>query len=312
MQAVVETAMNLSVVTLAALLFAGPQAEAPDDLESAYTNLKQAEASNDAVKVKELAAQTCALARKVASEPAPDSEDATEAWKQKVAHAKDVEHYTEYALYAVAIKAQPATTVDLLAALEQQNPKSSYLNNAYGSYIYALHQSGQASKITPLAEKGIANFPNNDDLLLVLADSALTRKQNDRALSYSERLINVLTNRPKPEAVPAAEWERKKTASLGRAYWIAGMIQADKRQFYEADKDLRAALPLVKSNEMMYSNALFQLGVANYQLAMMTRNKVQLNDAINFSEQVSKMNSPLAQQAWRNVQAMKAEAVKLR
>ncbi len=295
--------MNLSVVTLAALLFAGPQAGAPDDLESAYQNLKQAEASNDAVKVKELAAQTCALARKVASEPAPDStdEEATAAWKQQVAHAKDVDKYSEYALYAVAVKAQPATTVELLAALELQNPKSSYLNTAYANYIYALQQTGAAAKIVPLAEKAIANFPNNDDLLLVLADSSLSRKQTDRALGYAQRAITVLNGR-KPE----------KSASLGRAYWIAGIIQADKTHYFEADKNLRAALPLIKGNDTMLSNALFQLGVANYQLAMMTRNKVQLNDAINFSEQVAKMNSPLAQQAWRNVQAMKAEAVKLR
>jgi tetratricopeptide (TPR) repeat protein len=303
MLAVVETAMNLSVVTLAALLFAGPQlAEAPDDLESSYQNLKQAEASNDAVKVKELAAQTCALARKVASEPAPDSEDAMEAWKQKVAHAKDVDKYSEYALYAVAIKAQPATTIELLTALEQQNPKSQYLDSAYANYIYALHQTGAAAKIVPLAEKAIVNFPNNPDLLLVLADSSLTRKQNDRALAYSQKLIGVLSARPRPE----------KSASLGRAYWISGMILADKTRYFDADKSLRAALPLIKGNEVMYSNALFQLGVANYQLATMTHNKVQLNEAIQFSEEVSKMNSPLAQQAWRNVQAMKAEAVKIR
>lgn len=304
--------MNLSVVTLAALLFAGPQTEAPDDLESAYQNLKQAEASNDAVKVKELAAQTCALARKVASEPAPDSEDAMAAWKQKVAHAKDVEKYSEYALYAVAVKAQPATMIELLAALEQENPKSQYLDAAYGNYLYALHQTGEAAKIVPLAEKGIVNLPNNEDLLLVLADNALSRKQADRALGYSQRLITVLNNHSKPEAMSAADWDRKKTASLGRAYWIAGMIQSDKTHYFEADKNLRAALPLIKGNDTMLSNALFQLGVANYQLAMMTRNKLQLNDAISFSEQAAKMNSPLAQQAWRNVQAMKAEAVKLR
>ena len=305
--------MNLSVVTLAFLLFGGPQTEAvPDDLENAYQNLKQAEASNDAVKVKELAAQTCVLARKVASEPAPDSDEAMAIWKQKTAHAKDVEKYSEYALYAVAVKAQPATTIDLLATLEQQNPKSSYLDAGYGNYIYALHQTGAAAKIVPLAEKAIANFPNNEDLLLVLADSSLSRKQNDRALNYSQRLITVLNNHPKPEYLSAADWDRKKTASLGRAYWIAGMIQSDKTHYFEADKNLRAALPLIKGNDTMLSNALFQLGVANYQLAMMTRNKAQLTEAIQFSEQVTKMDSPLSQQAWRNVQAMKAEAVKLR
>ena len=44
----------------------------------------------------------------------------------------DVEKYTEYVLYATALKAEPAVTVDLLSELEQQNPDSQYLDEAYG------------------------------------------------------------------------------------------------------------------------------------------------------------------------------------
>ena len=58
---------------------------------------------------------------------------------ERVEAARDVELYTEYALYATAIQAQPADTVDLLAALVQQNPKSKYLDdicaNAYLSRL---------------------------------------------------------------------------------------------------------------------------------------------------------------------------------
>ena len=35
----------------------------------------------------------------------------------------------------------------------------------------------------PVAEKALANFSENQDLLLVLADNAVTRKQTDRALT---------------------------------------------------------------------------------------------------------------------------------
>ncbi len=38
--------------------------------------------------------------------------------------------------------------VDVLAALEAQNPKSKYLDQAYGHYLYALSQIGGTAKIT--------------------------------------------------------------------------------------------------------------------------------------------------------------------
>lgn len=305
--------MPLSFVTLALLLFAAPPIVGPDDLESGYNNLKKAvEASSDPSQVKKLAVDTCALAREAASEAAPEAGDEKEAWNQRVAHARDVERFTEYALYVTAVKSPPATTVDLLSTLEQQNPKSKYLDGAYANYIYALHQTGGAAKIVPMAEKAVVNFPDNEDLLLVLTDNAMTRKQNDRALAYAERLIAVLNKHPKPDNLSAADWEKKRTAALGRSRWVAGVMHSEKQQYYEADKDLRAALPLVKGNDTMYSSALFYLGIANYQIGSTTRNRALVNEAASFSDQAAKMGGPLADQAWKNAQAMKLEAAKIR
>lgn len=102
------------------------------DLDTAYQKLKDATAGKDAVQVKILSAQTCALAREIISSAAPSENDDKEIWKNQVAYAHDVENFTEYALYATALGAKPETTVDLLATLEQQNPKSKYLSEAYG------------------------------------------------------------------------------------------------------------------------------------------------------------------------------------
>ena len=45
-------------------------------------------------------------------------------------------------------------------------------------------------------------------------------------------------------------------------------MHATKLNYYEADKDLRAALPNVKDNPAILATTLFHLGVANYQLGM--------------------------------------------
>jgi len=292
-----------------ALLFA-PAGVLPGGLDTLYQNLKDAVANKDAAQVKKLAAETCAKAREEAAAKAPEFVEEAE-WNKHVAYARDVEAYTEYALYAMAIQGPADVTVDLTAALEAQNPKSKYLDDAYATYLVALSQTGAKAKIPAIAEKALANFPNNEDLLLVLADSAMENRQSDRALAYAQRLITSL-NRAKPEDVPAAAWERKRTAALGRGHWIAGMVHCEKGQYLAGDQDLRAALPLVKGNDAMTGAALFNLGMANYQLGKMMQRKSQILEAAKFSEEAAAFKGPYAQQAWHNAQVMKAEASRMR
>jgi hypothetical protein len=304
--------MKVSVLNLALLLAAGAPFAVSDDMENAFQSLKEAETKKDSALVKKLAAETFALARQAASTPAPEDAAEKQAWTNHVAYAKEIETHTEYALLATALQASDAEAIDLLSALEEQNPKSKYLDDAYGRYFQALNQTGGASKIQAVAEKAIKSLPDNEDLLMVLADSAYNRKQYDSANSYAERLIATMNKHPKPEGQSAADWERKKSLALGRGYWIAGLTHSEKTQFYDADKDLRAALPYLKGNEPMLAPALFYLGVANYQLGSAARSRARVLEAATFSEQAAAIKGPLSQQAWSNAQAMKAEAAKLR
>ena len=304
--------MKLLVPSFAVLLIAGPPLAVPDDLENAFEKLKEAESRKDAAQVKKLAVETCELARRVKAAPAPDNEGEKEAWASRVAHAHAIELHTEYALYATAVQAAAPTTVDLLSTLEQQNPKSKYLDEAYGRYLQALSQIGAESKIQNVAEKALVHLPDNEDLLLALAEIELNHKHSDRAHGHAERVVAVLNKHPKPEGLSAAAWERKKTAALGRGYWIAGLVHSEKNQFYEADKDLRAALPLIGGNDAMLAAALFYLGVANYQIGRTMLNKAQVLEAAKFSDEAAAIKGPYAQQAWRNAHIMRTEALKMR
>jgi hypothetical protein len=294
---------------LAVLLIAGPVIAAADDLEDSFQKLKEAESKKDAALVKKLAGETCALARKAEAEPAPSDATEKEAWEQHVTYAKQIEVNTEYTLYAVAVQSPPATMIDLLSALEAQNPKSQYLANAYGSYFYALQQTGAGAKIPAVAEKALGNFPDNEDLLMVMADAALTRNQLARAGGYAERLVAAVNKHGKPGS--AAE-EKKRNTELGRGYWICGMAHNEKAQYSEADKDLRAALPLVKNNEGVLASVLFHLGLVNYQLGRMTANRAQVVEAAKFSEEAAKIPGPLAGRADQNARAMRTDALKMR
>ena len=304
--------MKFTGLCIAVLLLAGPAVAGDDKLEDTYQLLKTAVESKDAAQVKKLALELYPLTREVVSSPAPTDADEKTAWESHVTYVKGVQSYAEYALYAVAVQLAPAVQVDLIGTIEELNPKSKYLDEAYGTYLVALSKTGKAASVPAVAEKALANFPENEDLLLLLADNAVSKKQTDRALSYATRLTAAVQRHGKPENSSAADWERKKSAELGHGYWIAGVIYGERNQYSQADKSLRAALPYIKGVDAMAAPAYFFLGMANYQLGLMTRNKGLILEAVKFSQDSAMIASPYAEQARHNALVMKAEADKMR
>jgi len=304
--------MKLFALSTMVLLVGAAAAARAQDLDASYQSLKEAQAKGDAAAVKKLAVDTSALARKAAAEAAPQDADEKEAWTKRVEYAKDVDVQTEYALFEVALKSPPAAMVDLLATLEAQNPKCKYLDEAYASYLYALSQSGQSAKITPVAEKALANFPENTDLLLVMVNTTFAANQADRAQGYANRLLAAWAKKTKPEGVAEADFEKQKSMGLSRGYWVSGIVAGQKGQWSPADKNLRAALPYVKGNNGMVAPALFYLGLANYNLGKMTNSKAKILEGAKFSDDCAAIPSDYAQQAWKNSAQMKAEAGRMR
>jgi len=307
--------MRLPASCFALLLLFAPaavQRAAADDLDDAFQRLKEAQTQNDAAKVGTLAAELHRIAQHIITAPPPGGEGENDSWTNRVASARNADLFSEYALYETAIKSPPAILVDLISTLEQQNPKSKYLDPGYGPYLVAVSRTGTPAKAVGIAEKALANFPENEDLLLVTLDAAVRGKQNDRALTYANRLIAVMVKHPRSPEVPADDWNRKKSLALAHGYWSAGIIYSEKGQYLVADKNLRAALPLIKDNNAMLGPALFYLGIANYQIGKMTLDKGRLLEGAKFSEQSAAIESPYADQAKHNALVMRNEAGRIR
>ena len=303
--------MKLSTLTVAIVLLGGPVVAFADTLDDSYQSLQDAVAKKDIAQVKKLVADVAPLVKEGLAVPAPEAADEKAAWTARNDYVKSVGQYMEYALFAVSIGAPPATVVDLISTLEQQNPKSKYLESAYAPYLVALNQTGAAAKIPAIAEKALASLPDNVDLLGVMADGAFTKQQNDRALVFANRLIAAFA-KPKPEVVPDAEWTRKRSVLLGHGYWIAGLVYGMKNDFNPADKDLRAALPLIQGNNAMLAPAYFYLGLANNQLGKQFLSKARVMEAAKFSDQCAAIPGPYADQARHNALIMRADAEKMR
>jgi hypothetical protein len=292
--------VKLLTLSLAAILGASLLPAAPFDIETSLSDLKGAVDKKDTATVKKLAEELSTEARAAAAEAAPADASEKEGWKSRIDRAKEVDLFTEYALYATAVQAEPAVMVDLLATLEKQNPKSKYLEDAYGPYFVALTKSGSAAKINGVAEKALVNWPGNPDLLLVLADSAYQGKKYDRAATLGTRLI-------------AAAGKKSKPGLLAHAYFITGMSFYMENNFVNADRTLRAGLSYFKGgDDTTQATALYGLCVSDYQHGRQSLNKALMLEGANFCDQAAKLKSPVAQQAWSNAHMIRAEAERKR
>jgi len=275
----------------------------PEDLDAAYNNLKAGEGKADPDLVKKWSAATSAIARKIAAGPSASDDD-----KQTVDHAKQVDTYTEYSLYAAALQtADPAKVVDLVDALMERNSKSQYVPMLSGKYLAALQQSGKADKAGAMAEKIISADSSNADALLIAADYNLQKNKTDKAIAYANKVSEVLASKQAPEGASAADWEKTKQAMLGRAHWIAGVGYGAENKFGPADKALRAALPAVSGNSQLTATALFYLGLSNYQLGKTLGDKARIREGLKFFEQCSAIKSTVQDQALKNVRAIRGE-----
>jgi tetratricopeptide (TPR) repeat protein len=278
------------------------------DLEKAYANLKESEGKKDYDGVLKWSGVTSEIARKTVAGTKLEGQS-DEEFKQAVDYARQVDVYTEYSLYAMMLQEpDPQKAMKLADTLEQRNPKSQYIAMVMPRYSAVARQANALPAAVAFGERAFERGQYSEDMLLVMADYYTQQKKSpDKVVLYSQKAIEVMNGREKPEGVSDADWAKKKNVTTGLAYWMAGTALSGQNKFAEADKMLRSGLPLIKDNEQLYGTALFHLGLSNYRLAQASKNKTQIADAISFSKQAAAVKGPLQGQAAKNVKVMQQE-----
>ncbi|MCC7174500.1 MAG: tetratricopeptide repeat protein [Bryobacterales bacterium] len=272
----------------------------PGDLGIALAAVKAAEAKKDPDAVRQWAVRASGLARKEAQAPKTEAEDDA-TFSQRVTFAKQVDAYTEYSLFNTALQTQdPAKKAVLLGTLEKQAPESGYWAQGEGLYFLALAQSGDMPAAVAVAEKVIARGQGTEEMLAAAGEFYLRQnKEPEKVLDYSSKLVALTNSRSRPDGVSEADWQKRKDYFLGMGQWMAGVQLSTQGKFGEADKALRAALPLVEGNDQVKAAALYNLGLANQWLK-------NLADAIKFYEQCTAIDSPFRPLAAGNLKGLKS------
>jgi tetratricopeptide (TPR) repeat protein len=274
------------------------------DMDGAYFALKAAVAKEDIEQTKKWAARTAEAAHKITSSAKPPANDED---KHQLEYAKEVDEYSEYALYVVALKAQPKEQIDLVDTLIKQDPKSQYLPLVSGAYFNALEKNGEGGKVCSAAEKMSAGTSKNAEAMLVAADCSLRAQKGAAMVTYGDKALAAIGTRTKEEGMSDADWASKKDDMIGKANWYAGVGQSLESRWGPANKSLRAALPMLKGNEQFRGMCLFYLGLANYQIGKATGDRGQMRQGLQFFQQAAAIASPMQDQASRNAKLVLTE-----
>ncbi len=275
-------------------------AQDPTDLEIAFAAVKAAEAKKDPDAVRKWAIQSSDLARKVSQMPrAGEEDDAT--YKERLESAKRLDTYSEYALFASALQTtEAAKKVELLKTLEERSPESTYLTQGYPIYFLALLQTGSMPAAIAVAEKLIPKGQGNEEMVATTAEFYLRQnREPQKVLDYSSKLLEMVNAKSKPAGVSDTDWQKWKDHFVGWGQWMTGVEYCAQSKFGEANKVLRAALPLLEGKDEYKAGALFNLGIANSHL----RN---VGDATRFFEQCVTLATPYQATCKDNLKAIRA------
>lgn len=270
----------------------------PDDPEAALQCLKAAEGKKDPALIKKYSAMASASARKMAAAPEPKEADEVTAWKNEVDYARQVDTYTEYALYRVALESRdPKVVVEFANLVRERNPKGEYAAKLVQPLFIAYRQSGDTAKAVALGETVLATEQSNEDMLLVVADSYMQQKKEpEKVHAYAAKVVELMAQKPKPEGVSDADWTTRKNLVTGIGHYMNGKLYYTETNFAKADQSLRAALPLVDAT--MKPEVLYLLGFANYKL-----DKPQ--EAANYYKECAALKSGFQATAAKNLLGLK-------
>ena len=278
----------------------------PADVEDAHPCLKAAlEVKRDPDLVLKWAVIASDAARKVAQSPKPADADEVGDWTKRVDFAKQVDIYTEYAIYAMVLQTpDPKQKILLGEALEQRNPQSQYLPQVAEQLFNAYARTGDNAKALALAEQTLEKDQSNAEMLLIVADNYRSKKQDDKVADLTGKALQLAASKPKPEGVSDADWATWRTQIAGRANYVMGITYAALDKWAPTDRALRAALPDLNASPEMKAETLFYLGLANYNLAE-AGDTQRARDALHFSDQCAAFPGPYQARARANAKAIR-------
>lgn len=243
----------------------------PNNYVNAVNMVRAAAEKGDLDKLYAYGEKANSIVEKFKAAPPPEgtsADDWTRAKAEKLASTKDDQDYVREALLNGAYNATQATKqADYLVRFAKMYPGTSQGQQALMLAASDYEKAGDRDKMQEMANRALAEDPNNIDMMLLLADDYSEKgDQLDKADGYAKKAITVVDAAKKPDNLTDQQWQEQTSVQKGWALSTLGQINLQKKQNATAVGNLLKAAPLLKTNAVMYARNQYRLGFAYLNL----------------------------------------------
>lgn len=238
-----------------------------EDLAAHLNLVRAAQAKNDYARVHKWTTPTMALVQKAMANRPPELDD--EDWKRRQGELKSYADYLEYALFEAASRDPTPQRLQYVEAFAKAFPQSERMKKLPGLYAIAYQQMNDLPKMMEYAQKAIAAQPDDETMLLLLAETQVgqaqanvkvRKKASDEAMDLAQRLLKALDAKTKPEGVADADWTKFLNNFRGAGYSIIGRSMMLQDRTTPALKELETAAKLLDDSPQALGPVLYFLG----------------------------------------------------
>jgi tetratricopeptide (TPR) repeat protein len=239
----------------------------PNSFQNGMNMIRAASEKGDVDRLISYGEKVQEILKRYKDAPAPTGTNASE-WERQKSQAlesnKDGIAYIQQAVFSGAYQAKDAAKrAGLLTRFAQTYSDSPYANQALGVAATSYQQAQNAPKMLEVANGLLAKDPNNLGMLLLLSDYYCDKAdQLAKAETYAKKAISLLDAAPKPEGVTDEQWAQQKSLQKGLALSSLGNVNIEKKDNAQAVENLKAAAPLLKTDDGSYGRNQYRLGYA--------------------------------------------------
>jgi tetratricopeptide (TPR) repeat protein len=278
----------------------------PDSFTNAMNMIRAASEKGDADRLISYGEKAQGILKRYKEASAPAGTEAAQ-WEQQKAQTLEANKegiaYMQQAVFSGAYQTKDAgKRAALLTRFAQTFPDSPYANQALGVAATSYQQAQNAPKMLEVASGLLTKDPNNLGMLLLLSDYYSEKgEQLDKAEAYAKKAIALLPAAQKPEGLSDEQWAQRKALQKGLALSSLGQVNIQKKDNAQAVENLKAAGPLLKSDDGSYARNQYRLGFALLNL----KKNAEAKEAFT---QAASVNSPYKGLAQDKLKAMAAPA----
>ena len=202
----------------------------PDDLEVRHNvnqSLVQLQRWED---LYPLLVEARPIAEKQAAAPQPDGdEEEVAAWKAQKEYADGVVEWLEWATNtAMTQQSDPKAKVEWMNRLTENYPESEAAQGLENQYIMAYQQMGDQENMIAWMKKSVEAGSQDETYYYTLAEDALAKGEEEAAIGYAEKTIEILEAKAPPEGTPEEQWTAHKEKISAYANFLLGRVYMPK------------------------------------------------------------------------------------